>query len=398
MEAPLSRRATLRRFALPAALCSAVLLAGYLRTAPGTAHPSPREYRLWSFGALTYSDILALHEDRGGGRHRLPYLQDKIEYPVLLGLHMWWPSALLGDRQGYFALTFAALALCALGTLWVIASFPGALPWAWAASPALLFYGALNWDLFAILPLAAGLWLWARGRAFSSVAVLSLAVWTKIFPLLALFVVLLVATRHSVKRALQLFGLFVAISALVNVPFALAAPANWSWFFVYNRIREIEPGLYLLAGADARAFAGTANLISALVTVAAAAALGALELRTRRLDALRAACAFVCVFFLASKVFSPQYWLWVVALIALAGLPGWLCGAVSVVAAADFVASFGRLHLYLQGERAWPQAIWFDQMVFYSVVAVRCLALGACALWAFSHVLGKERAEPAELR
>ena len=66
------------------------------------------------------------------------------------------------NRAGYFALTFAALVLCALGVLWVLASLPQSQPWVWAASPALLVYTALNWDLFGILPLAAGLWLWAK--------------------------------------------------------------------------------------------------------------------------------------------------------------------------------------------------------------------------------------------
>src|SRR5438477_409880 len=47
---------------------------------------------------------------------------------------------------------------------------PGTEPWAWAASPALLVYGALNWDLFGILPLALGVWLWAGGRERLAVA------------------------------------------------------------------------------------------------------------------------------------------------------------------------------------------------------------------------------------
>lgn len=385
----------LRRFALPALVCVAVLLACYLRTAEGTRHPSPWGYRLWSFAALTYSDILALHEDRGARRHAFPYLQDKVEYPVLMGLGMWWPSVVAPDREGYFAITFLALALCALGTLWLIASFPGALPWVWAASPALLVYGALNWDLFAILPLAAGLWLWAKGRERLGVAILSLAVWTKFFPLLVLGVVLLVSLRRPLRHALQLAGIFLGVTLLVNLPFAIAAPENWSWFFVYNRIREIEPSLYLLFGANPRAFVGAADTISAVVTLGAAAALAAIELRTRRLDVLKASCALVCLFFIANKVYSPQYWLWVVALIALAALPGWLCGAVSLVALADFAVSFSRLHL--QADRAWAQVAWFDSRVFFPMVALRYAALCACALWAFAHVL-RQGAAAAELR
>jgi hypothetical protein len=388
MERPLDAHATLRRFAVPALVCSAILLACYLRTAEGTRHPSPWGYRLWSFGALAYSDILALHEDRGARRHPLPYIEDKVEYPVLLGLAMWLPSVLAPDRAGYFALTFALLAACALGTLWFIAALPGTQPWVWAVSPALLVYGALNWDLFGILPLAAGLWLWASGRQRSAVAALSIAIWTKFFPVLVLGVILLVSLRGPLRRTLELAAIFLGITVLLNLPFALWGWPRWTWFFEYNAIREIEPSLYLLAGLDPRAAVGRANLISAVVVAAAAASYAAVELRTRRLDPLRAACALVCVFFIANKVYSPQYWLWVVALIALAALPGWLASGVSVLALADYAISFTRLHL--QADRVWPQAIWFDQAVFWPMVAIRYAALLACAVWAFAHSVRKQ--------
>jgi hypothetical protein len=121
------------------------------------------------------------------------------------------------------------------------------------------------------------------------------------------------------------------------------------------------------------------------VVVAAALALAVAEWRTRRLDPLPAACALLCLFFAANKVYSPQYWLWVVAMLALAALPGWMAGAVSVIALADYAASFTRLHL--QGDRVWQQALWFDQAVFWPMVAIRYAALLACATWAFSRAV-----------
>ncbi len=284
MERPLDRPATLRRFAAPALVCSAILIASYVRTAEGTRHPSPWGYRLWAFSAMAYSDILALHEDRGARQHPLPYVEDAIEYPVLLGIAMWLPSVVAPERAGYFALTFVLLAACALGTLWFISSIPGTEPWVWGASPALLVYGALNWDLLAILPVAAGLWLWAKGRERWAVALLSLAVWTKFFPLLVLGVILLVSLRGGLRRTLELLGIFVGLTLLLNLPFALLGWARWAWFFEFNSARELEASLYLLFGGDRRGSVDAANVISAVVVLAAAAALAVLELRTRRLD------------------------------------------------------------------------------------------------------------------
>ena len=385
METPLDLAATARRFWLPAAVCVALLSVAYVRTAAGTSHGSPWGYRTWAFGALAYSDILALHEDRGATRHGVPYLQDKIEYPVLLGLGMWWPSVLAPASPGYFAVTFAALSLCALLTLFILCSLPGASPWIWAASPSLLVYAGLNWDLFGILPLAAGIWLWARGRPRAAAALLSLAVWTKFFPVLVLGVLLLLALRQGLRAALELLAIFALVTLALNLPFALLARENWLEFFRYNRVREIEPSLYLLAGRDPRGFAPTANAISALVTLAAAAAIAALELRTRRVDPLKAACALVCVFFAVNKVYSPQYWLWVVALLAFAAAPAILATATSCLAVADYVVSFSFLHL--QSDRAWPQVRWFADSIFWPTVGLRYAALLACAGWAFSRIL-----------
>ena len=394
MDRPLDARATFARFRLPAATCAALLILGYVRTAEGTGHPTPWGYRTWAFGALTYSDILALHEDRGAARHRLPYLEDKIEYPVLLGFGMWWPSVLAPDRAGYFALTYAALALCALATLWLLCALPGTSPWIWAASPPLAVYAGLNWDLFGVLPLVLGVFLWARGRERWAAAVLALAVWTKFFPVLVLGVLGLLALRRSLRAALEVAAIFAAVTLAVNLPFALLARDNWLEFFRYNSVRDIEPSLYLLFGQHPRAFVPRANLISLLATLAGAGTIAALEWRARAsatqegpagIDPLKAACALVCLFFLANKVYSPQYWLWVLALLSLAAAPGALAAAVSSVAFADFVVSFSFLHL--QSDRVWPQVQWFADRVFWPMVALRYAALFACAAWAFFRTL-----------
>lgn len=201
----------------------------------------------------------------------------------------------------------------------------------------------------------------------------------------------MLCTLRRFRIAVEMVAIALSVTVAVNLPFALFARDNWLWFFRYNQIRELEPSLYLLFGADQRGFVPTANLISAAATLAAFLTLAVLELRTRRLDALRASCALVCLFFLANKVYSPQYWLWVMALVALAALPGWLVATASGAALADFVVSFSRLHL--QFDRAWAQAAWFDQHVFWPTVALRYVVLAACAAWAFGHSL-----RPAEAR
>jgi hypothetical protein len=66
-----------------------------------------------------------------------------------------------------------------------------------------------------------------------------------------------------------------------------------------------------------------------------------------------------------------------------------------MVALADFVISFSRLHI--QGDRAWALSAWFDRSVFFPMVALRYLALTVCAVWAFAHVLRRGGALPARV-
>ena len=82
-----------------------------------------------------------------------------------------------------------------------------------------------------------------------------------------------------------------------------------------------------------------------------------------------------------------------VALVALAAVPGWLASAVSVLSLSDYAISFARLHL--QADRAWAQAAWFDHAVFWPMVAIRYAALCACAVWAFAHSIRKREVPTA---
>src|SRR5512137_41541 len=84
-----------------------------------------------------------------GGRP-LPYLEDRIEYPVLLGAALWAPSFLPGGQLVHFTASVAILSLCLVAAIALLRRLPGASPWWLAGTPALAYFGALNWDLIPI--------------------------------------------------------------------------------------------------------------------------------------------------------------------------------------------------------------------------------------------------------
>src|ERR671935_2305138 len=97
---------TPRATRLTYALAALWLLAGWAWLVRGPAHPGV-PYRPWAFDHHAYSDLLAMggHRYFHGGRP-VPYLEDRIEYPVLLGLALWLPSLAQGGPAVYFTLSY----------------------------------------------------------------------------------------------------------------------------------------------------------------------------------------------------------------------------------------------------------------------------------------------------
>jgi hypothetical protein len=202
---------------------------------------------------------------------------------------------------------------------------------------------------------------------------------TKLFPVLAFPPLLL---RERPRRAALLVLAAIAFAVAVNAPFALGARGNWQWFFDYNSSRDNEPSLYTLFGAGKRDFIAGATWALALAIAVLCAVFALLR---RRLDPLSAIAALLFVFFFFTRVWSPQYWLWVFAALALCGAPLWIVAAAAGEAVLDYVVQFGWLHLAFEG--AWTQAAWLFRELFVPQLAIRYGVLGGCASFALVRAL-----------
>jgi len=326
---------------LPWALAALWLLIGYANLARGLAHPGVA-YRPWAFSHHAYSDILAMSGDRYlGGGHPIPYLQDRIEYPVLLGLLLWIPSWLPGGQWAHFTASYLFLALClALALAW-LSRLPGASPWWLGCTPALAYYGGLNWDLLPIALLVGAVLLLERRRPAAAGAVAALGIAAKLWPA-ALLPSAAASLWRRDRRSLAAGGASMALVLLaVNLPFALGAPEGWSWFFRYNAGRAAENSIWEALGMK-RSPAVDALALALLVAAALGAAATALRAREEDRDrAVRLGLALVLVTWIASnKVYSPQYALYAFAAAALVSPPSWLFFLLSAMAAVDYHLAF----------------------------------------------------------
>jgi len=372
-----------------AALAALWLAVGLANVWRGVGQPGAR-YKFWAFQHHCYSDVLALYGDRyeGGGRP-VPYLEDRIEYPVLLGLALWLPAFAPGGAAGHLAVTAALLAACLAVALLALDRLPGAAPWWLGATPALAYYAFLNWDLLPIAILALALLALQRGRAAAGGLAAAAGVSAKLFPA-ALLPPALGALSAGPRRPLLAFAGAGALGLLaLNAPVAVVAFEGWTWFFRYNAGRGAENSVWHALGLARGPLLDLVSL-GPVALAGAAASVAARRVGAAGGDGARAArlgTALVLVTWIAlNKVWSPQYALYGFLAGALAAGPGWLFALLSAGAAADFHFEFE-----LRARRWDP---WFLEALVKPSELVRTALWLLLAAW-IARALWREAAAPA---
>jgi hypothetical protein len=358
---------------------AAALGALALKSWCGTPGPGDDLYLRWC-----YSDIPPLWFVEGLDRGAIPYLDHPVEYPVLTGLWMWL-AALPASSAGTFLFwTGVLLIACAAGTAAILAREVGpGRALGFAAAPTLLVSGAVNWDLPAVLLATAGLVAHRGARDGLAGVFLGLGTAAKLFPGLFLLPATAAAWRLRGRRA----GLTTALAGAVawwavNAPVALAAPESWLRFFELSRERPSDWDALTTVAMRLTGWSPatpTLNLVTAVAFLLGATAVVVVAVRrdppaTWHLASL----PLLAVFLLSSKVYSPQFSLWLLPLLALA-FPGWGWWAAFAVADVAVTATrFPYLANFVGGglEGAWDWAPFGTTVVVRAVVLVAVAWLG----------------------
>lgn len=321
------------------------------------------DYSAWSAGdqydLYCYSDLIALWFTRGISEGLVPYLQEVLEYPPLIGLQIWVSATVarwVGGGVGWFFTLNALVNAGAAG--WILSLLrrqglgPGRLLW-WAAAPALALYAFHNWDLPALALLVWAISLHREGRDGMSGLALGLGASAKLVPLLALPLFVVARLReHRTGAALRVTLAATLTWGAVNVPVAVANVEGWSWFFRFSSQREITVATVWAALHRAgilEAQVETVNLVSGvsfLVGFALIVAVGVSRHLPRQIWLLT--LPTLAWFLITNKVFSPQFDLWPIPLLVLSGSPGMLGGFL----AADMFVFFSEFS-FLEGRGAF---------------------------------------------
>jgi uncharacterized membrane protein len=214
---------------------------------------------------------------------------------------------------------------------------------------------------------------------------LAIGATAKLYPLL-FFVPLLIERLRKKQQsdALEFGSSGLLTWALLNVPFIIVARESWWTFFKFNSQRGADFDS-LWAISCGRVFIGifntscpsvpVMNVLAGLLFAALAALTYWLTVRRNpNFPHWTFAFPIVVLFLLTSKVYSPQYSLWILPFFALVLPSGWLFAAFTITDIAVFVTRFSWLGT-LEGlpgfsEESFQTAIILRALVLITAVVV----------------------------
>ncbi|MBX7433701.1 glycosyltransferase family 87 protein [Mycobacterium sp. Y57] len=294
-------------------------------------------------------------ETGGDGKPQTTYDGDPavryMEYPVLTGIYQYLSMTLaktytaltklvavpvIAEVVMFFNIAAFGLALAWLATLWATAMLAGSRRiWDAAlvgACPIVIFQIFTNFDALATACTAGAMLAWARRRPVLAGALIGLGVAAKLYPLLLLIPLVLLAIRTGRVRAVGQTALAaLATWLVVNLPVLLLFPRGWSEFFRLNTRRGDDmDSIYNVV----KSFTGwrgfdpdlgfwqpptVLNTVTASLFLVCCLGIGYVALTAARRPRVgQLAFLVVAAFLLTNKVWSPQFSLWLVPLAVLA--------------------------------------------------------------------------------
>jgi hypothetical protein len=282
----------------------------------------------------------------------VPYRDFSLEYPPGALPAFIIPSLAPADQYraafeslilvcGVVAVALVAVTLAAVGAgtrrLYAATALAGIAPL--ALGPVVL----TRFDLWPAMLTAAALAAFVKERERLGFAVLGLAVAAKIYPFVLVPIALVyVGRRRGAREALTGLGLFALVLAVVLAPFAILAPDGLvhalerqtsrplqieslgsAALLAVHQVSSYEPTVVSSFGSQNLKGAGTEALATVLTMLQALAVIGVWLLfaarRGWREELLAASAAAVAALVAFGKVLSPQFLIWLIPLVPLAG-------------------------------------------------------------------------------
>ena len=278
---------------------------------------------------MCYSDISALYGAREINTDKWPYASpdNSVEYPILTGIVMWATGLLIDDPNGYrpyFDLNILLIALLLFASVFILWRLKPEYVALFPIAPAVFGSLFINWDIYAVLFALLSLYIYKDEKMDVSALFMGIAISTKFYPGVILFGIALIFWNQ--KKIIQLirYVLVTVFSWLaINLPVALTNFDGWWRFFKLNIDRDSDLGSIWYAASLLKFPQPNINNFTIILFLIALGAIGVfyfMVAQSRSDFANLATVAFLTVaaFVTISKVYSPQYILWLTPLAVLA--------------------------------------------------------------------------------
>ena len=306
------------RVVLLLALLASLLSFAKFNHCAATGWQSPDQYV-----HACYSDIPALYGERGLDKGVWAYSSgaDSVEYPVIQGAIMWITAKVIPSGiNNYFYTSALLLALLFIFISFITFKMKPEFGYLLPLAPAAVACLYINWDLWAIATMMLAIYWFDRKAEVASAVALGIAISTKFLPVFLLIPIAIIFFRQEkISKFLKYAVIAVATFALINLPVALTTPVGWWRFYDLNLNRGSDWGSLWYALSNLGLNLTHQNYLSILLLMIGLSALTIFLLQLRTPPTLAHTAIFVMIIVMAvSKVYSPQYVLWLTPLAVIA--------------------------------------------------------------------------------
>ncbi len=309
---------------------AALLFLALVATLLGAFKFSPCEESLWAtpdqYVHACYSDIATLYGERDLDKDQWSYTSktNAVEYPVLTGTVMWFFARALpsGENEilNYYRLNALFLAALFIFIAYIVYRIRPEVAYLAAIAPAAVASLYINWDLWAIASMMMAIYWFDRKRFDYSALAIGISISTKFLPIFLLLpIVLILWRRNEIKTLIRYLVITSATFAVINIPVLLTTPEGWLRFYQLNFDRGQDWGSAWYALSSLGVPLGSTNFFAILALLVAVLVVSLFIFGTKETVTLADVSFIVlALVMIASKVYSPQYVLWLVPLAVIA--------------------------------------------------------------------------------
>lgn len=270
-----------------------------------------------------YSDIPALYGERALDKGVWAYSSDadSVEYPVIQGAIMWFTAKVIPHgTNSYFYGSALLLALLFIFISFITFKIRPEFGYLLPLAPAAVASLYINWDLWAIATMVLAIYWFDRKAEMASAVALGIAISTKFLPVFLLIPIAIIFFRQEkISKFFRYLAIAIGTFSVINLPVAMTTPQGWWRFYDLNLNRGSDWGSLWYALSNVGLDLTHQNYLSVLCLLIGITALTIYLLQLRDVPKLAHIAIFVMIIVMAvSKVYSPQYVLWLTPLAVIA--------------------------------------------------------------------------------